>query len=208
MQLKKILIVLDLNGTILHRIIKTGSTTIEDSFVKIAKMGKHSLYARPYLKDFFDFLVKYFDVAVWTSAEERNALAMIDSLSTSVPNCTRNAFKFIWSRNMCTLQEQSLPLGSSYIKPLALKKLSKIWQKFPTEFDYRNTIIIDDSEEKIHDIDNLLLVPTLDVSIPTATLDTALLQLIDYLQHITNKYSTLNDDVRVLLRENKMKFNQ
>ncbi|KAJ1980243.1 hypothetical protein H4R35_001193, partial [Dimargaris xerosporica] len=143
-----LLVVLDLNGTLLHR----SSSSSE---------GR----PRPYLADFLAFLVDTFYVMVWSSAQAQNVVRMVQCHFADAST----QLEATWSRGRCRVQ---------YIpkrKPIAKKDLRRLWHHAsnrcplptPRSRDYgvypprtdsplrtqgwsaRNTLIIDDSLEKI-----------------------------------------------------------
>lgn len=113
------------------------------------------------------------EVAVWTSAMEKNANAMVHCL-----NNQNNEFKFIWGQNCCTF---TLQPGKH--KPLFQKPLSLVIQEYPT-LSKENILIIDDSQEKFleEDRENHLCIPEFNVCDLTVdfTLDTVLSVLADW----------------------------
>ncbi|KAJ1974035.1 hypothetical protein H4R34_004871 [Dimargaris verticillata] len=145
-----LLVVLDLNGTLLHR-SSSGSE------------GR----ARPYLPDFLEFLVNTFHVMVWSSAQAQNVMRMVQCHFAAAST----QLEATWSRSRCRVQ---------YVpkrKPVAKKDLRRLWHNassrcplptarsrdcgvYPPRADTplrtqgwsaRNTLIIDDSLEKISD---------------------------------------------------------
>src|ERR1700733_1054527 len=93
---RRVLIVLDLNGTLLHRLTKS-------SDVAKAKCNPHVLVReplplfdtvvnsnpiifRPHLKVFLKGLMDFADLAVWTSAMSKNAVPMVARTFAGVLN--------------------------------------------------------------------------------------------------------------------------
>ncbi len=81
----KRLLVLDLNGTILHRLTHAFETKLFKAHpVVVSKKLKPDITVRgskivfrPHSTPFLVFLLKHFDVAVWTSSRPQNALPMV-----------------------------------------------------------------------------------------------------------------------------------
>ncbi|TEB16909.1 hypothetical protein C9890_0558, partial [Perkinsus sp. BL_2016] len=81
----KRLLVLDLNGTILHRLTHAFESKLFKSHPLVVKKnlktdvtihGSKIVY-RPHSTVFLSFILKHFDVAVWTSSRPHNALPMV-----------------------------------------------------------------------------------------------------------------------------------
>ncbi len=117
---RAVLIVLDLNGVLVHR-----------------TKGK-SVQVRPHVKEFLQFLIKNFVVAVWSSCIPANGEAIVEKCFGNL----KKRLQFCWFREECTPHPTpDNPYGT-------IKDLTKIWSKFPNSFSETNTIIIDDSPEK------------------------------------------------------------
>jgi hypothetical protein len=152
------LIILDLNGFLIHRIHKRDAGKLDPDFLAAGKFSEpYYHWPRPHLCEFLQFLFQNnFTVAVWTSAQKRNARTMLkiihDECSTTYP------FLFVWNQSMCktdTLskkdweKEQELPPKKRRRRKrwLFTKPLISVWDQFP-QFDATNTLLIDDSPEK------------------------------------------------------------
>lgn len=185
---KRLLLVFDLNGTILYRHSHSSlSTTLE----KCGNANGRAIYARPHLEELVRATFSAFDVAVWTSAEEQNAIPMVDSLKSF--GFLRENLKFLWSRSRCKVvprtseeikraqEEKNTP--SLYVKPVALKDLACLWKEMP-EYSEENTLIIDDSLEKICQPQNSIVISGFSANSPRAEDDSALLLLSERLKQI------------------------
>ncbi len=81
-----------------------------------------------------------------------------------------------------------------YVKPIAVKDLEKVWKHSPETFGAKNTLIVDDSVEKIPQPENHLWIPTFE---PQKEEDDELQQLQAYLQQLLqNEF----EDVREYMR--------
>ena len=131
------LIVLDLNGVLLHREKKGRKQFISNDNGIIA--GRRT-YVRPHAHSFITRLMTNHDVAIWSTAQYENVIAMLDVIGVD-----KSFFLFIWSHIECVrtnkIDEKS--------KPLLTKPLCWVWKYFP-QFNEDNTIIIDDSFLKIN----------------------------------------------------------
>ncbi|KAJ1920418.1 hypothetical protein IWQ60_007005 [Tieghemiomyces parasiticus] len=113
-----LLFVLDLNGTLLCR-------------------KKSSSRSRPFVKELLKYLIQYFYVMVWSSAEQQNVQLMVQRLFGEHQRLLVGR----WNRAYCDLQRaRPVPkrhdcdnpptkreLDKARRKPLAVKDLSKIW---------------------------------------------------------------------------------
>lgn len=158
----KRLVVLDLNGTLLHRLTKTADIQAARSHPKYRppdeklSTTKQPVYMRPHLTSFLTALSSSdaLEVAIWTSAMEPNAQAMLQSIK-NINNDIEVEFKFVWGQGRCTTVAQA-----NKHKPLFLKPILQIIQAYP-ELKKEDILIIDDSEEKFLEEDrpNHLRVP-------------------------------------------------
>ncbi len=136
-----ILIVLDLNGVLLE------STHKRKEGYRYDFRARHKyVYFRPGMFRFLKFLKDHpmIRVAVWTSCIGVNADAIVNRVFSDIP------LEFRYSREQC----EEVP-GPGFG---TIKDLTRVWKEFPS-WNETNTIMIDDSEEKItRQPDNLLRV--------------------------------------------------
>ena len=152
--MRKYLIILDLNGTLLHRLTKPAEQQMAKSHPKYVpaehklSTNKQPVYLRPHLDHFLKTLKtnKRLEVAVWTSAMEHNAQAMINCL----PSYMGGSFKFVWGQGKCLAVPQP---GES--TPIFQKPLSQVLTEYKNEFERENVLIVDDSQEKFLEEDRL-----------------------------------------------------
>jgi len=130
------LIILDLNGLLCDRERNLHAT-------RKSAVGAFVIYARPHAVTFLDFLFERFDVAVWSSARLPNIYPILHELQ---PDESKRPFLFIWGQDQCT---EDAPLPETPKKPLFLKRLAKVWEKYP-EYVGR-TLLVDDSLAKVRD---------------------------------------------------------
>lgn len=110
----------------------------------------------------------------------------------------RHRLAFIWTQEECDTVEIERIEGEKYVKPLRKKDLTKVWTAFP-QYSPQNTIIVDDTREKLAEHnDNHLVIPEFDITNYDVdfTVDDHLLHLKSYFE------SLLQDDpqdVRVFL---------
>lgn len=128
-----LLVVLDLNGTLLHRKARGGSTFVE----------------RPKVKEFLHYLFTHHKVVVWSSARPENVGPMCDKLFTAEQ---REQVISVWARDKLRLSADHYNQ-----KVQVYKQLSWIWDD-PVianscpgperEWSQENTVLVDDSLEK------------------------------------------------------------
>ena len=118
------LVVLDLNGLLVHREYVRESMGKNPHFV----LGNFNIWIRPGTDVFLDWLFESYDVGVWTSAQQHNALGLVDIVFKD------RAPLFVWCQDMCdNLGERSFH-----------KTISKIYDTYPL----RNVLLIDDDASK------------------------------------------------------------
>lgn len=96
------------------------------------------MYVRPYQDLFLDYLFKWFDVMVWSSAQPHSVANMCRLFGSRQPVS-------IWDRRCFQLS------GSQYNgKFPTIKNLEAVWWAFDqgTKYEAHNTILIDDSSHK------------------------------------------------------------
>jgi hypothetical protein len=130
------LIVLDLNGTLIHRPTRRRPT---------------HLIARPYLKPFLRFLFENFSVMVWSSARPENVKVIVENV---LDDELRSLLLASWGRDSFGLTPAHYNMNVQ-----VYKDLTKIWnsediqRKNPgnasgDRFGQYNTILLDDSRVK------------------------------------------------------------
>ncbi|KAJ4425314.1 hypothetical protein N0V82_000124 [Gnomoniopsis sp. IMI 355080] len=134
-----LLVVIDLNGTLLYRPSRKNSTSFE---------------SRHHAKEFVTYCVQTFWVVFWSSAKPMNVKGMVDQL-LSKP--LRKQVVGVWGRDKFGLTEQDYNKRTQ-----CYKRLTKLWNdpliksSYPTRragfeggcWDQGNTVLIDDSVEK------------------------------------------------------------
>jgi hypothetical protein len=133
---KHILVVMDLNGTLLHRPNR--------------KQPK-SFRERPFARAFLEYCVKTFKLVVWSSARPENVSAMCDAL---LNKDLRGNVVAVWGRDRF-----GLSLSDYNIRVQCYKRLTTVWSdpliraSHPDAanggcWDQTNTVLVDDSLEK------------------------------------------------------------
>lgn len=168
---QKILLILDLDETLIYS-TKSGLSYPEDFMV-----GEYSVYKRPSLDKFLDFISPNYDVAIWTSSTDDYAQEVVKNIFPQ-----NYPLKFIYGRTKCTatfLWDQN-----EYVYAKNLSKLKK------KDYSLEKILIIDDSPEKLkRNYGNHIRVEPFMGSND----DIELLHLMKYLEKIK-----LSDNVRVI----------
>ncbi|WP_299683009.1 HAD family hydrolase [uncultured Dokdonia sp.] len=129
---KNILLILDLDETLIH------ATEVQQDIPHCFTYADYYIYKRPYLEEFLKMVSVYFDLAIWSSADDR----YVEDIVAQIKPPTID-FKFIWGRSRCTTRrDYSL---DTYIHEKRLKKVKK--QGYTIE----RMLIVDDSPEKTKD---------------------------------------------------------
>ena len=132
------LVILDLNGSLVFR----------------KRRGVHgSFAARPGLPTFLSFLFSHFKVMVWSSATAKSVTSMVDGVFSKEQ---KQALVACWGRE--TLRLDAADFGN---KVQTYKNLDWVWSDSAfKQFSQKNTVIIDDSVEKLRQHPyNLIQVP-------------------------------------------------
>lgn len=130
-----ILVILDLNGTVLFRPNKNAKTMI----------------ARPYLKPFLRYLFENFKVMVWSSAKPANVKALVEQ---ALDKDIRSKLVAQWGRDTFGLSAANFNQNVQVYKNLRLIwSRDQIQQNHPEyesggRFGQHNTVLIDDSALK------------------------------------------------------------
>lgn len=128
---RKILVVMDLNGTLLYRKNKR----VPSKFV-----------VRTHTQEFLWYCLDTFVVAVWSSARPQNVNSMVDQLFTPEQ---RKKLAAVWGRDTLGLSKVDYNA-----KVQVYKRLDKLWHDPKVvaasgqRWDQTNTVLVDDSTEK------------------------------------------------------------
>ncbi|KAI2473872.1 HAD-like domain-containing protein [Annulohypoxylon bovei var. microspora] len=131
-----ILVVIDLNGTLLYRPWRNQPT----EFVM-----------RPYAREFLSYCIRTFRVVIWSSAKIRNIDYMLDKIVSAEQ---RKQLVAVWGR-----EKFNLSPADAKRRVMCYKRLTKLWDNTSVQlshpeassdkrWDQTNTLLIDDSREK------------------------------------------------------------
>ncbi|KAK1299931.1 hypothetical protein QJS10_CPB13g01706 [Acorus calamus] len=145
----KKLLVLDLNGLLVHTFKKSKKVQIPNSRGPDAIVGNKQVFKRPFCDDFVRFCFQRFDVGIWSS----NIMRYVDGAIDCALGEMRSRLMFIWDQSNCT--ETGLKTIDDPKKPLYLKELKKIWDNESSDLPWSkgrysssNTLLIDDTPHK------------------------------------------------------------
>ncbi|KAI5306948.1 hypothetical protein KEM56_006259 [Ascosphaera pollenicola] len=142
---RPLLVILDLNGTLLHRKKKTNRAT-----------------CRPYLHPFINSLISSHRSMIWTSTMPANTMTTVTSVFNKY---TLNKFVDVWARDRLRLREWEYNN-----KVQVYKNLEWVWEdknvqgsSDSSDWDQKNTVLVDDSRVKAasHPF-NLIEIPEFD----------------------------------------------
>ncbi len=132
------LIILDMNGLIVDKKNKKSFKIDELDVRPSSTSGTCFIWKRPYSDIFIDFILKNFDVAVWSSAKLHNVQSMVDFVFED----RQKELVFIWDQTKCIPENME---GSTH--PLFLKPIDEVLKFFP---EYKDGILfIDDTPNKL-----------------------------------------------------------
>lgn len=173
-QPRRILIVMDLNGTLLHR---------------PNKRRPFHFVERPHAKAFMSYCLDTFHVAIWSSARPDNVSKMVDQLLTPEQ---RERCLLVWGRDTFGLCKADYDT-----KVQVYKRLTSVWSdprimaahpavQTGGKWDQTNTILVDDSLEKARSEPfNLLQIP--EFSGLSTEMPNVLPQVHDYLNNLAHE---------------------
>ena len=132
-QVGKILLILDLDETLIHA-TKTKLASTGHDFV----YADYFVYKRPGFDDLLNSIKEDFKIGVWSSASDD----YVNEITSHIfpDNFT---LEFIWGRSRCTFKRDVVFDTYSFAKPL--KKLKK------KGYELERILIIDDTAEKVKD---------------------------------------------------------
>ena len=129
-EMKKILLILDIDETLVYATKKALSHVKEDF-----KVSDYFVYKRPFLHEFLEKCSEHFDIAIWSSADDDYVTNIVRNI---VPHDLE--LQFIWGRSRCTEHFDFEIQERIFIKNL--KKIKKLG------FDLSKVLIVDDTPQK------------------------------------------------------------
>jgi len=186
---RPILVVLDLNGTLLYRAFRNRAKYI----------------ARPHAEPFLAYSASRFRLVIWSSAQPRNVVTMCSRLLTPE---ARQSVVAIWARDKFGLTRDDYTARTQCYKRLSLLwNDAQIAASHPLaasggRWDQTNTVLVDDSVEKARSEPYNL------VEIPEFHGDDAGLGGAEVLPQVHDYLNTLawRSNISAYIRENKFKL--
>ncbi|KAF3925925.1 hypothetical protein ABW20_dc0105731 [Dactylellina cionopaga] len=167
----KLLIILDLNGTLLCRgVLPNG------------RRDKFNPYPRRNIGPFIDYIFKHHQVAVFSSAM---AGTILNLLKTIIPLEHRSKILRIFTR-----EDMDIPARYFRAKVSTFKRLTTVWESLELQhndwkYDQTNTILIDDTSAKAAtEPHNLLMLPEYTLDLHFTGMDDALGNAVGYLEEV------------------------
>lgn len=176
-------IILDLDETLIHSFDKDIKNKKEIQKFKPLFKSKEmdsdfTVFARPMLQDFLDYLFSKYNVSVWTAASKNYALFIIKKFILIKPE---RKLDYILYSHHCDL---------SYDAKNASKDLSMFWDVWKIKgYNKHNTFIIDDKKE-VYDTqpNNCIRAKAFKVENKTCLQDTYLKKIIKEIEHKVHTY--------------------
>ncbi|KAL6988334.1 hypothetical protein U1Q18_014085, partial [Sarracenia purpurea var. burkii] len=161
---RKKLLVLDLNGFLVHRVFcyDPKINDVRNNRRPDAIAGNFLVFNRPFCMEFLEFCFERFEVGLWSSARERNVDAILDTIKRGL----KGKLLFVWDQAKCT--DSGFKSLEKKDKPIFLKDLKKLLEVEDPSLPWRlgkfsssNTLLIDDEPYKS------LLNPVINLEIPS-----------------------------------------
>jgi hypothetical protein len=164
----KRLIILDLNGLLIHRVYKDDYFKNKRLFEEQSNLGNiarpdrkgnFAVWFRPNVKQFLSWLMEHFHVAIWSSVLQHNISPIVEAL---LPNeHERSRLLFWWNQEHCLVENDPTTTDPKKAKSF-YKCLTSVWDTVdinerwlinqPSDSDLRdNTLLIDDNKLKVRD---------------------------------------------------------
>ncbi|MCE2570961.1 HAD family hydrolase [Motilimonas eburnea] len=128
--MKQKLLILDLDETLIYA--TENKLNMGHSFIA----GQYFVYKRPYLKEFLEYCLDEFLVAVWTSSNELYAAKIVNQIFGE-----DHDLEFVWSRERCVRKFDPEIYDWFYVKDL--KKVKK------KGYSLESMIMVDDTPKKL-----------------------------------------------------------
>ncbi|XP_027916026.1 uncharacterized protein LOC114175473 [Vigna unguiculata] len=141
---RKKLVVMNLNGLLLHRTNRGSKQQIITSRPADWKSRNYLGFKRPFCEEFMKFCMERFEVGIWSSTKEHNIHAALNCAIGTL----KNKLLFVWGQDQCT-NSGFRSLENKY-KPLFFKEMIKVWDnvKIGGPYSASNTLLIDDKPYK------------------------------------------------------------
>lgn len=129
------LLILDLDETLIHASRQRLNSTW-DHLLRVPGGTTYYIYRRPHLEAFLEVCREHYELALWSSATEGYVQEIIGAI---LPENIE--FRFVWSRDRCTLRMDLETRRQVWVKDL--KKVKKLG------YSLDQILVVDDSPEKL-----------------------------------------------------------
>jgi hypothetical protein len=166
-QIKR-LIILDLNGLLIHRVYKDEyfkcKRLFEEQYnlghlARPERKGSFAVWLRPNVKEFITWLMEHFHVAIWSSVLHHNIAPIVETLLPEEHE--RSRLLFWWNQEHCLCEDDPTATDPKKSKSF-YKNLTSVWETVdinerwlvnqPDNIDLRDhTLLIDDNKLKVRD---------------------------------------------------------
>lgn len=142
---EKTLLILDLDETIMHASETLIGTTCD------FELEQYHVYKRPHIKEFFNTIKEFYNIAIWSSAIENYAFGVVNQLSKESDSLSIENLEFLWARNHCTPMQSKVQKDGYYLKDLA-----KVEEE---GYNLDRLLMVDDETRKLHrNYDNAIFI--------------------------------------------------
>ncbi|CAI8614778.1 unnamed protein product [Vicia faba] len=137
---KKKLLILNLNGFLIRKIhiLDYFRCVFLPNRVADYRFLDTILFKRPFSQEFMRFCLQRFEVAIWSSAVEKNVRG---ALTCAIGGDLVDKLLFVWDQSHCN--NTGYKSMENAQKPLFLKVLEHVWNQYPS-YSASNTLLIDD----------------------------------------------------------------
>jgi hypothetical protein len=165
----KRLIILDLNGLLIHRVYKDEYFKCKRLFeehynlgnlTRPERKGNFAVWVRPHVKQFLSWLMEHFHVAIWSSVLYHNISPIVETLLPDEHE--RERLLFWWNQEHCRCEDDPTATDPKKSKSF-YKCLESVWETVDinerwllnqpkNNIDLRDhTLLIDDNKLKVRD---------------------------------------------------------
>lgn len=143
------LLILDLNGLLVHRLFKFRATPEElaEFPEPSGEAGSFHVWERKHAREFLKFCMDNFAVGIWSSAQFKNVKGLLMYLLPDAND--RKLLAMTWDQKKCT--DTGEKDADNPHKPIFLKELANVWADplLGRIYNESNTVLIDDSLYKV-----------------------------------------------------------
>ncbi len=162
LQIKKPLIVLDLNGVLCFRSRIHPNSNFDHLGLECFKIRDKMIYIRPFAREFIKYCLKYYQLGFFTSTTKKNAYPILKRLISPED---WSSVKFFWYRKQ-TDPDPDIGKNPLTRKYSTIKLIEPILKSPYINCNYQDIIICDDTEQKLRFIpeSNKIIVKSFDLT--------------------------------------------